>query len=149
MAKKNQKLKPNLRDRFYLFLILALAFLVRLVGIRFGLPDLYHADEPIIVNHALAYGSGDLNPHFFKIPPLVSYVLFLVYGFYFILGRTIGWFANTNDFLELFLTNPSSFYLLARILFGVLLGTSSIYALYKLEERFFSVQKALISAFLF
>ena len=65
-------------QRLLLFSILALAFLVRIVGIQFGLPNLYHADEPIIVNHAMAYGTGDFNPHFFKIPPLVSYLLFVV-----------------------------------------------------------------------
>ena len=58
--------------RLTLWGILALAFLLRLVGVQFGLPHLYHADEPIVVNHAVAYGAGDFNPHFFKIPPLVK-----------------------------------------------------------------------------
>ena len=67
-----------------IFLILLLGFLLRSVAVHFGLPELYHADEPNVVNRALAYGTGDLNPHYFKIPPAVSYWVFFSYGFYFI-----------------------------------------------------------------
>ncbi|MBU9889857.1 MAG: hypothetical protein KTQ49_08335, partial [Candidatus Omnitrophica bacterium] len=59
------------RETFVLTGILALAFAVRAFGVPFGLPYLYHADEPVVVNHALAYGTGDLHPRFFNIPPLV------------------------------------------------------------------------------
>ena len=64
------------RNSLILLLILAFAFFLRIWGVHFGLPYAYHADEPIVIHHALAYGSGDLNPHFFNIPPLVSYLLF-------------------------------------------------------------------------
>ena len=67
-----------LSDSLLLGCILFLAFILRVWGIQFGLPDLYYADEPIVVNHALAYSSGDFNPHFFKIPPLMSYLLFVI-----------------------------------------------------------------------
>lgn len=127
--------------------ILALAFLVRIAGINFGLPDLYHADEPIVVNHALAYGTGDLNPHFFKIPPLISYLLFVVYGFYFLAGSFIGNFKSTDDFLNLFLSDPTSFYLLGRIIFGALIGTATVYLLYRLGRKFFSREHGLLSSF--
>src|SRR3989344_5891622 len=49
-------------------------FKLRIWGLNFGLPYQFHQDEPIVVNHALAYGAGDLNPHFFIIPPLASYI---------------------------------------------------------------------------
>ena len=75
------------KNRWLLAGILLLALALRITGIQFGLPHLYHADEPIVVNHALAYGAGDLNPHFFKIPPLVSYLLFVVYGAAYLIGR--------------------------------------------------------------
>lgn len=127
--------------------ILAFAFLVRIVGINFGLPDLYHADEPIVVNHALAYGTGDLNPHFFKIPPLISYLLFIVYGFYFLAGSFVGNFKNADDFLNLFLSDPTGFYLLGRIVFGALIGTATVYLLYRLGRKFFSREHGLLSSF--
>src|SRR3989338_379142 len=94
------------REHLPIWGILILGFLVRVVGINFGLPDLYHADEPIIVNHAAAYGTGDLNPHFFKIPPLVSYLVAVAYGVYFLIARALGWIADVHDFQILFLTDP-------------------------------------------
>ncbi len=127
--------------------ILLLAFGLRIWGISFGLPYLYHADEPIVVNHALAYGSGDLNPHFFNIPPLVSYLLFGVYGVYFLMGRAAGMFHSVADFESLFYANPASFYLLARLIFGVLMGTATVYALYRLVKKHFGNEKGLTAAF--
>lgn len=127
--------------------ILALAFCLRLAGIQFGLPHLYHADEPIVVNHALAYGMGDFNPHFFKIPPLVSYLLFGVFGLYFVGGRMLGLFRTVVDFEHLFYADPSSFYLMGRFIFGVLMGTATVYLLYRLILKFFGRERALLSAF--
>lgn len=137
---------PSFHQQGPILCILVLAFLIRIVGIHFGLPDLYHADEPIVVNHALAYGTGDLNPHFFKIPPLVSYLLFVVYGLYFLAGALAGSFKTADDFLNLFLRDPSYFYLLARIIFGALIGTATVYLLYQLGRKFFSREHGLFSA---
>lgn len=135
-------------NRLPIFLILALAFTLRVLGVNFGLPDLYHADEPIVVNHALAFGSGDFNPHFFKIPPLVSYLLFPIYGLFFLLGKTAGLFGSVKDFELLFYTNPTVFYLLARLIFGVLLGTLSVYIFYRFLLKTDSLERALVGAFL-
>ncbi len=137
------------REDLILIFIITLAFLLRFFGVSFGLPYLYHTDEPIVVNHALAYASGDLNPHFFKIPPLISYLLFIVYGVYYVIGKFCGVFGGVEDFSRLFLTNPTTFYLIARIFFGVIAGTLSVYALYRLVQKYFSVEHALVSAFFF
>jgi len=134
------------KSSWIVVLVLICGFVLRFTGVWFGLPGLYHADEPIIVNHALAYGSGDLNPHFFNIPPLISYLLFLAYGIYYLLGQVFGVFASPNDFVSLFVLDPSSFYLIARILFGVLIGTVTLYLLYRLAKNFFSAKHALLSA---
>ncbi len=133
-------------DRLALPAILLLGFALRIPAVNFGLPHLYHADEPIVVNHALAYGSWDFNPHFFKIPPLASYLLFISYGIYFVLGRAFGTFKSLQDFESLFYSDPTSFYLIARIIFGVLLGTLTIYLLYRLVLKFFDRPRALLSA---
>lgn len=137
----------NRLEKRLLVSILILGFVLRLVGIQFGLPHLYHADEPIVVNHAMAYGTGDLNPHFFKIPPLVSYLLFPVYGFFYVFGRMIGWFNGTDDFLQLFVADPTAFYLLGRILFGAMAGTATIYLFYRLLKTNFSSEHAMLSSF--
>ena len=127
--------------------ILILALCVRLAGVWFGLPDLYHADEPIVVNHALAYGAGDLNPHFFKIPPLTSYALFVFYGVYFLIGRLFHRFGNVDDFATLFVSDPTSFYLIGRLLLGVMLGSLTVFYLYRLTEKFLSKERALYASF--
>jgi len=123
------------RSYFLLFLILFLGTVLRLWGLGFGLPELNHADEPIVVNHALAYGLGDLNPHFFNIPPLTGYLLFIIYGLYFLAGHILGSFPGKQAFLDLFLSDPSSFYYLGRLFIGVLFGLMAIYAFYRLGRR--------------
>ena len=135
------------RETILLSGILVLAFVLRLWGVNFGLPFLYHADEPIVVNHALAYGMGDLNPHFFKIPPLVSYLLFICYGIYCVAGWVAGLFHSVRDFEQLFYFDPSSFYLIARLVFGVFLGTVSVYALFRLVKKLGDIPTALWSSF--
>ncbi|MFA6600682.1 MAG: phospholipid carrier-dependent glycosyltransferase [Candidatus Omnitrophota bacterium] len=110
--------------------IVLTALALRLYGIDFGLPHLYHADEPVIVNHAMAYGAGDLNPHFFRIPPLVSYLLSLLYGFFFLAGKAVSLFDSVRDFEVAFYRDPSAFYFLARTVFGALLGTLTVVVLY-------------------
>src|SRR3990167_7098710 len=127
-------------------LIIGLAFFLRIWGLSFGLPELYHADEPIVVNHALAYGTGDLNPHFFKIPPLISYLLFCCYGIYFIVLKLASQIATPDDFLKLFLTNPTSFYLIARIILGAALGTLSVWLIYVLCKKYYSLIVSLIAS---
>lgn len=141
------KLSRRTANRF-LFLILLIGALLRIAGLSFGLPELNHADEPIVVNHALAYGLGDFNPHFFKIPPLTSYLLFLVYGFYFLFGFIFGSFSNTHDFLDLFLRDPSSFYILGRFFIGVMFGIASIAMMYRLIRLIMTREIALLGSLL-
>lgn len=130
------------------FLVIFLALALRVIGVNFGLPFLHHQDEPIVVNHALAYSSGDLNPHFFKIPPLLSYVLFGVYGlFYGLVHFLRGW--SPDQFAALFFRDPSWFYLLGRLIFGVILGTLSVAILYRLATKYFSEKIAAVSALFF
>lgn len=142
--------KPTVNHSFkpsaLLFVILLAGFSLRLWGISFGLPYLYHADEPIVVNHALAYASGDLNPHFFKIPPLVSYLLSICYGIYFLILKTFDSIRSTSDFARFFLDNPTTFYLIGRVIFGALFAMAGIVALYALVKKYFSVRTAIISA---
>lgn len=139
--------KSNIDLTFTLPAILIVAFLLRYVGISFGLPFLYHADEPIVVNHALAYGTGDLNPHFFKIPPLLSYLLFFVYGIVFCAGKLLGKWSSPADFEILFYQDPTIFFFLGRLLFGVIVGTFSVWVLFQLVKSHFDKNRALLSAF--
>ena len=55
--------------------IVILALGIRLYGIGFGAPFVYHPDEPSIVGTAIRMVStGDLHPHYFKKPSLLIYI---------------------------------------------------------------------------
>ncbi|MCK9614375.1 MAG: glycosyltransferase family 39 protein [Candidatus Omnitrophica bacterium] len=132
--------------KFCLIFIIGLGFLLRVWGINFGLPYQSHQDEPIIVNHALAYGSGDFNPHFFIIPPLTSYILFFFYGVYFVILKIFGVVANTEVFAISFFRNPTPFYVIGRIVIGVVPSICNVYLTYRLARIFFSEKVALCAA---
>jgi hypothetical protein len=79
----------------------------------YGLPDLYHPDEPRIVERAVRFHQGDLNPRFFNWPSLYMYVLAGVYGIVF--G------GSPHGVAGAFGRDPSLFYLVGRLvtaLFG-------------------------------
>jgi len=130
-----------------LIFILSLAFLFRFVGVWFGLPFNYHADEALEIHQTLGYGTGDFNPHFFKLPPLVTYLLFPFFALLYGVGHLTGAFSNSGAFLEYFLMDPTVFYLIARILFGVLAGVVGVLLLYFLCKRFLGIQTAVIASF--
>ncbi len=123
--------------------LLLVALGLRLTGMSFGI---YHADEPIVVNHALQYATGDLNPHFFKIPPLVSYLCFLVYGAWFVVGKMTGAFLSAASFQTLFVDYPEIFYWVGRIALGVIPGTITVWAVWSTLRRIAGDRAAIWSA---
>ena len=64
------------RTALYLLLaILLLGAALRFWHLNYGLPYIYHADEPTNFGLALTMvRNADLNPHFFKYPSLFFYV---------------------------------------------------------------------------
>ncbi|MCX5666787.1 MAG: glycosyltransferase family 39 protein [Candidatus Omnitrophica bacterium] len=145
-GKKIDNLLQKMKKGLYLFLIIIAAFIVRAIGINYGLPFAYHDDEPILVNYALAYGMGDFNPHFFNISPFLTYCLFFLYGIFFVVGRIFGLFHSTKDFAYLYLNNPTPFYLIGRVLFGLICGTLSVFFLYIAGKKYFGKKVALLAA---
>ena len=129
-----------------LLLILGLAFLLRFVGIWYGLPSMYNSDEPDNVVQALSYGAkGSLEPTYFGYPTLYSYVLFLIYGLYFGLGQIFGMFDTALEFGAAYFLNPTGLFIVGRFL-SVVLGTAGVYIIYKIGERFFSKRAAWMAA---
>ena len=70
--------------------VLAFGAAVRLWGVQHDLPHSYYPDEVHFVQRAVAFGSGDLNPHWFHKPALYMYLLFLEYGVYYCAGLLLG-----------------------------------------------------------
>jgi hypothetical protein len=126
--------------------VVGLAFVLRLAGVGFGLPHVYHQDEPILVNHAMSIGAGGWNTHFFVIPPFTVYFLFGLYGAFFLAGKAAGLFTDTAHFALSFVRDPSAFYLIGRFVLGVLFGTATVALVAKLGGRFFSKRTGLWAA---
>ncbi len=132
-----------MRNRTAAAFIVAVALALRLWGIGFDTP---HADEPIVVNHALAYASGDLHPRFFAIPPLLSYLAFAFYGAWYALGHLAGVFPDTAAFEALFFRAPLQFYVPGRVAFGALPGAATVALLVLVMRHRFGERAALLSA---
>jgi 4-amino-4-deoxy-L-arabinose transferase-like glycosyltransferase len=78
-------------------LLLIIALGLRLWGIGFDLPNLYHPDEYVYVNIALnIIKTGDFNPHFFQYPSLFLYVVAAAYIPYFLLYASRGLVATLD-----------------------------------------------------
>jgi len=134
------------RSKLILAAIMLLGAILRVWGIGYGLPYQFHQDEPMFVNHALAYGSGDLNPHYFILPPFTSYILFFFYAVYFLLLNLTGVIKGTDAFIVDFLRDPTPFYIIGRVAVGLIPSLANIYLAYKLASKFFSAKTALFSA---
>ena len=57
----------------------------------YGLPAVYNMDEVAIMNRAMAFGTGDLNPKNFVYPTFYFYALFAWEGLTFVAGLLMGW----------------------------------------------------------
>lgn len=136
----------RVRESSYLVgVIVLVALVLRLFGNGFGLPHLYYWDEPTVVNRAMRFGSGDLNPHFFYYPSLYMYVLFVACGGFFVVGRMTGHFQGVDDFVRSFFLNPTEIYLVCRSL-TALVGAATVYLAYRVGERWFGQRVGILSA---
>ncbi|MBI2069786.1 MAG: glycosyltransferase family 39 protein [Elusimicrobia bacterium] len=126
-------------------LIVSAGLLLRLAGIDFGLPGTYHPDEPHHINLAVYFGSGDFNPHVFKYPTLWMYVLFILYGLFFVVWSGFGFLRGADDFGALFVWDPSAFYLIARGA-SAFLGAAAIFPLYAMVKRLAGERAGLLAA---
>ena len=100
---------------------MAAGLALRAWSVSYGLPDLYHPDEPRIVERAVRFHQGDLNPRFFNWPSLYMYVMAGAYGIVF--G------ASADGVAGAFGRDPSAFYLVGRLL-TVVFGTATLALVY-------------------
>jgi hypothetical protein len=116
--------------------IAVLALALRLAGLGYGLPAVYNPDEVAILNRALAFSGGDLNPHNFVYPTLYFYVLFAWEGLWFVAGRVAGVYGSLAAFERSFFVDPTLIYLAGRAL-TVVCGVLTVAAVYRLGARLF------------
>jgi len=132
-------------SRIALWAVIVLALAVRLVGIDWGLPNIFHVDENWFAGLAFKHIQGDLNPHFFHVPSLYSYLVSGVWGLYYLGGKVLGTFSSTADFLQAYLRNATVFILLGRLV-TVLFSLGTVILLYLLGKKMFNIRTGLLAA---
>lgn len=123
--------------------VLAAALGLRIWGIKHGLPYAYNVDENAnFVPTAVAFFAGDYNPHYFVNPPAFSYLLHVVFAFWF--GG--GWPFGARDAVsEAYATDPTAVFVVARATAAVL-GAAAVWFVYAAGRRLYDRRVGLIAA---
>lgn len=117
--------------------LLIACFLLRLWGIRQGLPYSYNADEAVhFVPRAVDFFAHDLNPHYFLNPPAYSYLLYVVFDL---------WFGGGDAVRTTYATDPAALFILARVIAAVL-GTGAVALTYLAGARLIGRAGGLLAA---
>jgi hypothetical protein len=117
--------------------VLAGALVLRLWGIKEGLPYVYDIDEAAhFVPRAIAMSGLRLNPHYFANPPALTYLLHGVFAAYF------GGYTGTARAAA---QHPADVYVVARATVAVL-GVLAVWLLYVLAARLFGRAAGLLAA---
>ena len=134
------------KNRFaiYLILILMVALALRIWGISFGLPHIYHTDEWFEVKRALKLGEGVIDYNRIS-KGGYFYLLFIEYGVYFVILKLIGAVKSGSDFLYKILLDPTQLWLISRITTAVI-GTINCYLLYLLGKKTHSTLTGICAA---
>jgi hypothetical protein len=118
---------------------------LRMRGLGYGLPAVYNMDEVAIMNRAMAFGTGDLNPKNFLYPTFYFYVLFAWEGLTFLVGLAAGWWDSLAAFQRQFFVDPSPLYWSGRFL-TTLCGVATIAAVSALTARLSGRVAGLVAA---
>ncbi len=118
-----------------LLLVLVAAFVLRVVGVGFGLPMLDHPDEPALVDRAdVMARTNDFNPHFFNYPSFLIYLLMVIFKFEYFL-----------ESLGLISVSRSTLYLSARVSVAVF-GTLMILVVYLIARKLYGRKIGILSS---
>jgi hypothetical protein len=92
------------------WLLPSLAFALNSLFLAYDLPEVIHPDEPATVRRAIAMGTGDFNPHFFVLPTLWIYLVFLGQSVGVAVALMTGFFKGMDDVTTSVFTNPTFFF---------------------------------------
>jgi hypothetical protein len=121
-------------------LLLVVTLVLRLWGIKQGLPYSYNTDEAQhFVPRAVGFFSQNLNPNYFLNPPGYSYLLHIVLEL---------WFGSADAVTRAYASDPTQVFVVARVVAAVL-GTLSVLFLYLAAARLFDRAIALLAAAIF
>jgi hypothetical protein len=125
--------------------IAALALTLRIIGLQYGLPAVYNADEVAIMARALSFAKGTLNPHNFLYPTFYFYVLFAWVGTYLGAVWLTGGVASVAALQQMYFTSPEGIYTAGRALSAVC-GAAATLALFALGRRLFDARTGVVAA---
>lgn len=131
-----------------LLLIILVALALRVVGLDWGLPNVYHPDESVIMRISALFGTGDFNPHWFSSPTFQMYTTFILFGIYYVAGVILGTFSfpPTRELMEtIYFSDPTIFYLIGRGLVA-LYGVATVVLIYKFGKLIFNRRVGLFAA---
>jgi hypothetical protein len=120
--------------------VLLVTFLLRIWGVKQGLPYAFNADENAhFVPKAIGLFGHGYNPHYFVNPPAYTYLLHIVFSV---------WFGGQDGVYKAYATNPTEVFVVARVTAGVA-GTLAVWLLYIAGARLFDRRVGLLAAALF
>jgi hypothetical protein len=120
--------------------LLVVAFVLRVWGVKHGLPYAYNADENAhFITRAIGLFGHDLNPQYFVNPPAYTYLAHLLFAV---------WYGGREGVSEAFATNPTEVWVLARVL-SAFLGTVAVWLLYLAGARLIDRRTGLLAAGIF
>lgn len=131
-----------------LTVVLIFSLVLRIWGINFGLPQLFHFDERFLPYNAFYtithYGSLHFAMFYGN---LIPFLLGIFYAVYYVILKIIGVVSTPFSFLVLSLHDPTNTYLIGRIFFA-LCSTLTILVLYLLCKKIYNNKIALLSSIL-
>lgn len=142
------------RSRLPFFLLLgtlAAGLVLRLWGIDYGLPyegltyNQLTFEESKEVHRALKLGAGEYAWIFGK--GGLYYILFVEYGFLFVLSWALGWVSDSREFALQILQDRTVVFLMGRVTVAIL-GTLTCLVVYELGKRLYDWRTGLIAAFI-
>lgn len=130
--------------------ILIVAWLVRMIGIWHGLPDVYSVDEPALLNSIFGL-RFDKNPHHFDWPHFHFYLSYVIFGIFYkarIGWQIWGWKPFLENLYPILWQDPAPYYLVIRSL-NATLGALTVLPIYLASKKLFSEKVAVLAAIIF
>jgi Dolichyl-phosphate-mannose-protein mannosyltransferase len=120
-----------------LAVVLAVALVLRVWGVKQGMPFAYNADENAhFVPNAIGLFGHGWNPHYFVNPPAYTYLLHVVFDV---------WFGGRAGVSKAMATDPTEVFVVARLTAAVV-GTLSVWLLYVAGAKLFGRAVGLLAA---
>jgi len=129
-----------------IILILIAGFYLRMCHANHGFLYIYNHDGQNFIEQALRYGKGTLEPIGLYHGPFLPYVLFIEYGFYFLINLMMGKMNSPIDLIKEYILEPSSFFLLGGLTV-VFFSVAILFLIYLICKKYFDRRISLVAAY--